>query len=107
MENVNVTSYKKVCEKEGLEFVEIVSEKRELTENEFYALMVTDFKNQFKSPHVIGIDLEYYHYIVGIERPNKNSGCYLSKDYYLRKNNSRGYTIIVKTDNPNNFTILN
>lgn len=102
---MKTTSHQKVCADQSLEFVEIVRESRKLADNEYFATMVTDWNGE-KNPHVLGVDFITHQYLIGIERPNKKMGSYLSKNFWSRNSAHRGNTIIVKTDHPENFTIL-
>lgn len=99
------TSYKKMCEQNGLKFVRTISDISTLQEDEYYALMVTDYTGP-RNPHVIGQDPITLEYLVGIERPNKNCGVYISKDFYSRKNNSIGTTFIVSVEDVTKYTLL-
>lgn len=100
---MKTTTYKKVCSDSGLNYIETVRKPRELKENEYYALMVTDIA---ESPHTKGVDAYTHNWLVGVERPNKDMGYYISKNFYSRNRNCRGNTIIVEVDNTNKFTIL-
>ena len=102
---MKTTSYKDLCDKEGLEFVKTTRRKTTLGENEYYALMVTDPFGE-TNPHVQGVDVFTHQYLVGIERPSGKKGCYISKDFNKRRNGYRGTTFVVKTDNPENYTEL-
>ena len=99
-------TFKQLCDEIHINFVEVVKESRELKENEYYALVVTD--NQFKdrSPYVRGVEVRTHNYLVGIEKSSGAFGWYISKDFAKRKNLSRGVTIIVEVNDTKNFNIL-
>ena len=102
-----INGYEFVCKKFGLEFIEIVKAARKLNDNEYYALMVTDNAfNAETNPHLIGRDIRTGEYLIGLEKPSGYWGCYISKDYELRRNYKRRTTIIVKTDNPEIYYLL-
>ena len=100
---MKTTTYTKVCELSGLKYIETVKKERVLKNNEYYALMVTDSS---ESPHTKGVDVYSHTHLVGVERPNKDMGCYISKDFNSRNSSYRGNTIIVEVDNPDKFTLL-
>jgi len=100
---MKTTTHEKVCEESGLRFIEIVNNPRKLKRNEFYALMVTDTS---ESPHTKGLDVITHQHLVGVERPNIDMGCYISKSYDKRRSLYRGNTIIVEVKDKNSFTIL-
>ena len=97
---------KQLCDEININFVEIVKEKRELKENEYYALVVTDNNNGLSSPHVRGIEPTIHEYIVGIEKSSGVGNWYISKEFNKRKNTLRGFTIVVEVYNTINFSIL-
>lgn len=105
MKKLEVTSYDKVCANAGLKFVCIITNRVELAENQYYALMVTD-SDGANNPHCVGIDYLTHHYLIGVERPNSKMGAYISKDFYSRKAGYRGNTIVVEVDDVTNFTVL-
>ena len=98
-----------LCKKNNLEFITTVDINNyndyPLEDNEYYSTLVTDIINKFDSPHVVGFEPIYHWYMVGIEKPSGKLGCYLSKNFYNRNNIYRGPTLIVKTDNPENFAL--
>jgi hypothetical protein len=78
-----------------MQFVEIVKEPRELSELEYYVLMVTTDED---SPYIKGYDNNCLKpYLIGIEKTSDiNKGFYISKNFNSRKNTMRGTTVIVK-----------
>ncbi len=99
---------KQLCNEININFIEIANDKRELKNNEYYALVVVevDYNKAQKSPYVRGIEPYIHKFIVGIEKCSGVCNWYISKDYAKRKNLSRGITIIVEVDNTTNFSIL-
>lgn len=101
-------SLKELCDEININFIEIATDRRELKDNEYYALVVVedDYKIAHKSPYVRGIEPYIHKFIVGIEKCSGICNWYISKDFSKRKNISRGVTIIVEVNDTSNFLIL-
>lgn len=102
---MKTTTFAKVCQDANMKFKQTTKSKVDLSENEFYALMVTT--SDRSNPYIIGVEAYTHKYLIGIEKPNRNYGYYISKNFYDRNNNSRGTTVVVEVENPESFTVLN
>lgn len=79
---------------EGIEVVDSYPGKdSKLGKNEYFALMVTDLENKGKRPSSDYVDFTKGY--LGFERTS-NGEIYVSKDFYNRKNELRGKTLMVK-----------
>ena len=73
-------------------FKEVIKEPKELLENEYYALMVTETEHR-DSPHIEGMHQGSIP-LVGVEKTSGENGWYVSKDFKKRKRSFRGITFI-------------
>lgn len=81
----------------------------ELKENEYFAMLVTDYANTGygKNPN-IECKNEKGEGIVGLEKPTANKGYYITKNFNTINRSYRGTTIVVQVDDSilNKQTIL-
>mgnify|MGYP001419339929 CR=1 FL=1 len=80
-----------------VKFIKRVDKPIELSDNQYYALVVTDNVFQLTNPHVEAVDTIKKEYYVGIERFS-DARYYFSKNFYSRKDAYRGVTIVVEFD---------
>ena len=99
-------SFKQLCDEIHINFVEVAKERRELKENEYYALVVVEDYYGENSPYVRGVEVNTHKYLVGIEKCSGVFGWYISKNYGKRNDLSRGITIIVEVSDIAKFIIL-
>ena len=80
-----------------VKFISRVTKPVELSDNQYYALVVTDNLFGFENPHIQAVSVVNKEYYVGIERLS-DARYYLSKNFESRKNAYRGITIVIEID---------